>query len=78
MDSDTVSRIKEILVDNWENAFFVKETSSEVDIFVELENTSLDTGLWNVIPMCIDGKYIKIFKVPAGYIDGLVRDSSKT
>ena len=78
MDSNIVLKAKEILVDNWENAFFVKETSSEVYVYVELKNTDEDSGLWSVMPMRIEGKYVKIFKVPVGYINGIIRLDSKT
>tara|TARA_A100001011_G_C14280475_1_gene831371 strand:- start:1299 stop:1535 length:237 start_codon:yes stop_codon:yes gene_type:complete len=78
MDSNIVLKAKEILVDNWENAFFVKETSSEVYVYVELKNTDEDSGLWSVMPMRIEDKYVKIFKVPVGYINGIIRLDSKT
>jgi len=78
MDSSIVSKLKELLVDNWENAFFVRELSSEVNIFVEMESTNADSGLWDVIPMKIEGKYVKIFKVPTGYINGIIRADSKS
>ena len=78
MDTPVVSKIKDILVENWENAFLVKETASDVDVYVEVENNDTKTGLWEFMPMRIEGKYIKIFKVPVGYIGGFIRDNVKT
>tara|TARA_Y100000114_G_scaffold157086_1_gene187008 strand:+ start:177 stop:407 length:231 start_codon:yes stop_codon:yes gene_type:complete len=74
MDSQSVSSIKGILVEHWENAFHVIEHGSSIDVYVELENTDESTGLWGHIPMRVDKKYVKIFKVPPGYIEGFVKD----
>ena len=75
MDSDEVASIKKILVENWENAFHVSETGSEVDVYVEMENTDAKSDLWNHMPRRIKKKNIKIFKVPTGYIDVFIRNS---
>jgi len=78
MDAPEVSDVKSILVEHWENAFHVSSTSSEVHIHVEVEDTNVDTGLWNHIPMRYDKKYVMIFKVPIGYIDVFLRSKTKS
>ena len=78
MDAPEVSDVKSILVEHWENAFHVSSTSSEVHVYVEVEDTHADPGLWNHIPMRYGKKYVMIFKVPIGYIDVFLRAKTKS
>jgi len=77
MDSAEISELKSILVDHWENAFHVVEMGSQYQIYVELEDTEEKINLWNHIPMKFNKKYVLIFKVPTGYIDGFLRSKTK-
>ena len=78
MDAPEVSDVKSILVEHWENAFHVSSSSSEVHIYVELEDTNLDSGLWNYIPVRYGKKSVIIYKVPVGYIDVFLRSKAKS
>ena len=75
MDSPEVLEIKNILVENWNHAFHVKESSSEIDIYVEVLANEKSTGLWKYIPMHTnEKKFIYIHKVPSGYIKMFFKD----
>jgi len=70
MDSIEVSKIKNLLVDVWENAFHVTESNSEISIYVEVHDNNKPTGLWDHIPSRTkEKKFIYIHKVPFGYIE---------
>lgn len=77
MQSSDVSSLKKILVENWENAFHVTETSHEISIYVETDNTNEDSGLWNYIPSKMGKRFIMIFRTPVGYIDAFLRSERK-
>ena len=78
MDAPEISAVKSILVEHWENAFHVVSTSSEVHVFVEVEDSNINIDLWNHIPMRYDKKYVIIFKVPIGYIDVFLLTKTKS
>lgn len=77
MDTDHHGSLRKILAEYWENAFHVRDAGSDIDIYVEVEDTESTIDLWKHIPHRIGKKDVIIFKVPMGVIDEEFKSKTK-